>query len=197
MTSLLPILAMAMTIAITPGPNNFIVLNASSRDGWHAALIPIGAILTGATVLIVISLLGLGALVVGNPLIMQTITIGGAAYLAWIGFNLATSDPEQSLAHRGPLPIGFTPVALFQLFNPKSWVFVTTSTSAVLQTGGSAFHLIAILLGAAIIGLSIWASAGAALSRWLNSPNKNRLLNMSMGGALTLSALTLIWSGFR
>jgi len=196
--ALLPVLSIAVAVVLAPGPNNFIVMTASANGGVSAALKPAMAILLGTSILIMVSFWGLSVLVTTNEMISLGILLAGAAYLLWMGFSLIKLSliEDETISESLPLPLGFIGITTFQFLNPKAWLVVTTSASAVMNAGGNSFDLAAVLLGASVIGLSLWSMAGASVKRFLSAPSARRKFHLSMGSVLALSSLALLWQGF-
>ena len=53
----------------------------------------VAGLLFGHLLMIAIVVAGVGALLVGNPLALTALTLLGAAYLLWIGFNMLQHPP--------------------------------------------------------------------------------------------------------
>ncbi len=64
--------------------------------------------------------LGLGSIVLQNPLVLKALHWGGAAVLLWMSWKIATSSRIDSGS--GANPVGFVGAAVFQWINPKSWL---------------------------------------------------------------------------
>ena len=195
MNTLAAVAGIATVAAITPGPNNFIVLGAAARGGFIAALAPI-----------------LGVIAIprhAGPHVERR-----RRRLPKRSMGLATDDgPGRRLSllarapdglARGPgaAPAGgpgdrtsWASVFAFQFANPKAWVMVLTITSAV-SSGDGPHHVfveLSVLL-AAILGacLAVWAAAGAALSRIIERRAIRVWFDRAMGFALAGSAVMLI-----
>ena len=193
MTSFLAVLTIVAVAAITPGPNNFIVMSASLRGGVAAALPAIVGVIAGSIALLVLVWVGAGTLFEMVPEIQPVLRIAGAAYLIWLGFCLIrkASGPDGGTVDRA-LPATAWGVASFQLLNPKSWVLVVTAVSAV---GGTLVGMASLaVIFAAVMGLclTIWAVAGQLISRWLVDPRSRRTFDTAMGVLLMGSAAMLL-----
>lgn len=89
------------------------------------------------------------------------------------------------------LPVSTVGVAAFQLLNPKAWVLVTTAAAAMSGTG-SVFLLAALMTLVTGLCLSLWAMAGAVLSRLLARPRARRWFDRAMGGLLAVCAIGIV-----
>lgn len=189
MLNLLPLLAVLTVASITPGPNNLIVLTLASVGGLAAALPAIAGVILGSLILLLLSWLGISALLMAYPGIQLAIAIAGALYLGWMGLGLfRTSAPKSVVSY--PLPRGMTSVALFQLANPKAWLLVIAVTVIGKGGGSTASMATVALLMVLVCGLCllVWAMMGASLSGWLAHANRRKPFNRIMGALLIGSA---------
>ncbi|HET9451618.1 MAG TPA: LysE family transporter [Aggregicoccus sp.] len=184
--------------ALTPGPNNLVVLRAGARAGWRDALPAIAGIVLGGLALLAVVALGGGALFARLPGARLLVAVAGCLYLGMLGGRLlvaslrAEAPPD---AHRaGELPTGVLALFGFQFLNPKSWVLTLTSVStSQTGTGGEALMGLAalfVLLPAAC--LAAWALLGALLSTALRRQRVRAWFDRLMGLLLLLSALLLL-----
>ena len=183
--------------AITPGPNNLIVLAAAVRAGLAGAGPAILGVVAGSLALLVLAWAGAGALFDRAPALRIATLVAGVAYLIWIGVRLAwPAMPKRGsdvrTAGRMP-PATARGLALFQVLNPKSWVLVLTVTAAAPDSSTLAGLGILAALFVAIPGLCLtaWACAGAALAGWLETPAIRRRFDCAMGALLIASAAML------
>ena len=77
--------------ALTPGPNNVMLLASGVNFGF-ARTVPhmVGVVLGYAFLLLVIGM-GLGQTVVEHPVAFQTLRIIGALYMIWLAWKIATA----------------------------------------------------------------------------------------------------------
>lgn len=179
---------------ITPGPNNFIVLEQTLEGGWRAAGPAVTGVVAGTQLLLLLTWLGVGAAVAQEPRLQRLLTYAGAGYLLWLGlwviWRSFLDTKEETKASQATFA-SFGGLLLFQFLNPKSWVLVLTAVAA----NGPAVSGFA---GLAILGLLfffipsacllLWASMGVALNRFLSVSSRRRRFDRMMGGLLVLSA---------
>jgi threonine/homoserine/homoserine lactone efflux protein len=189
METLLPVTGVLTAAAITPGPNNTIVMQAGARGLAHAAA-PIAGVVAGSLLLLAMVWAGLAGALAASPWASVALAVCGAIYLAWLGARMVVHAGAEAERH-GLLPSSLIGVAGFQLLNPKAWVLVTTAAAAM--SGESGIFLLAplmVLITSAC--LLLWALAGAALARSLADPRARCWLDRAMGAALILSALGIV-----
>jgi threonine/homoserine/homoserine lactone efflux protein len=195
--TLAAVAGIATVAAITPGPNNFIVLGAAARGGFIAALAPILGVIAGFLAMLGLMWSGAAAVFRSAPWVLPLMTVLGVAYLCWLGLLMAWRagrEPHRPAEARG-MSASWASVFAFQFANPKAWVMVLTITSAV-SSGDGPHHVFVELsaLLAAILGacLAVWAAAGAALSRIIERRAIRVWFDRAMGFALAGSAVMLI-----
>ncbi|GAA0708709.1 LysE family translocator [Dokdonella soli] len=207
MTSWIAIAGLITVAALTPGPNNLIVLRAAARSGVIGAVPAIAGVVSGGLTLLVIVMAGAGALFTRWPALNTVLAISGASYLAWLGGRLIapkaakqtapTISPTESGPHvpeTGQPRAGALGAFGFQFLNPKGWVMVITATSATQASAGPGVSwrlaLLFVLIPAAC--LFVWSSLGVLMSESLRRPRVRRGFDCLMGVLLLASSLLLL-----
>lgn len=121
------------------------------------------------------------------------LSLCGGSYLGWLGFSLIARSGAPGVAYErhSTLPTSLIGVTALQLLNPKAWLLVTTATAAISGVSGL-LTLAVLLVLITSLCLSIWAIAGAALSRMLDLPTARKWFERAMGGLLLLSAAGIV-----
>ena len=189
MNTLAPAIGLLLVAAITPGPNNILIMNAALQGGWRSAARTLLEILAGSLTLFLLANLGLSVVTDQLPFLVTGIVVAGASYLAWMGLALVISTPGASGTDGPPNLTSPISVATFQLLNPKGWVL--TSVFLAASAGSSLFVLVFVLLMTLTACLSAWAFAGFALTSAYQNPATRRRIDLGLGGALVLFALLL------
>jgi threonine/homoserine/homoserine lactone efflux protein len=197
MESLLAVAALITVGAITPGPNNLIVLRTAARHGVAAALPAVAGVVLGGLGLLAVAAAGGAALFHALPGFRLALALGGCFYLAWLGLRLIVDSfaPQASAADPARLPAGVTGLAGFQFLNPKSWVLVLTAVAAMPGRGASGFFELAtlfLLIPASC--LLLWSWFGALMMRALENSRVSSWFDRTMGGTLAASAAFLLAS---
>lgn len=186
-------LAMAAVLgvgALTPGPNNFIVLRQSARFGAVAAGPVIAGVLLGSTVLLVAAWFGAESVFEAAPALRPVLRLAASAWLVWLGVGVLRSagkpDADQDAAG---MPTTLAGVAGFQLLNPKGWMTMLALVAMAPAAGGPGAFVVTAGLAAVTMAasLALWALGGAWLGRYANG----RWFARAMGTALVLSAAGL------
>lgn len=180
-----------LVAAITPGPNNLIVLRVTASGGLPAAWPAIAGIVLGGLAMLGIVVAGSESALSQWPYLRTVAATAGAAYLCWLGLRLMRPrDAEQGDA---PLPTSLAGLFCFQFLNPKSWMMVVILVAAFPPLGMSATfaHLAPAFVLIPTACLLAWALAGRSLAAWIRIPAVRRKVDRAMGAALILSAILL------
>lgn len=189
--------------AITPGPNNFVVMREAARAGWGGALPAIAGVVLGSLALLLLASAGLGVAVAAEPRLAAAVSVAGSVYLAGLGVRLAAARPEagkERAAEPPALLAGVWGLLAFQFLNPKSWLLVLTVTASAYSGGGldrGLLPLAALFVLVPAVCLGLWSWAGVALTRWLRRPALRTRVDRAMGGLLVASAVLLLLETWR
>jgi threonine/homoserine/homoserine lactone efflux protein len=183
-------LLFAVVAAVTPGPSNVMLTAAGANAGVLRGLPCLFGVATGMGLMMFLVPFGLGSLVLGNPLVLRAINWGGAAFLLWLAWRIATSGRGESAPDRDP--VGYVGAAVFQWVNPKSWLVSASAAGAFLHAGAGSPVTQSALMGglfvlAALPSCFLWLAFGATVQRFLQSRRRRRAFNVAMGALLALS----------
>lgn len=197
MARLIALAGLLCVAAITPGPNNLVVLRAAGHAGIRAAVPAITGIVLGGLLLLALTALGAGAAFAAHPSLKLWIGAVGSLYLAWLGVSLCAGGlaPRHSAAALAEpaLPAGTLGLIGFQFLNPKSWVMVLTVLATLPATTLRDYlPLAGLFVLIPTLCLLLWASLGAWLARWLVRPVVRRGVDIVMGVLLVVCAGLLL-----
>lgn len=193
MRDLLACAGLLLAAAITPGPNNLVVLREAGRGGMRAAAGAIGGIVLGGLALLAVVATGAGALLSTHAALRATLAALGAVYMAWLGVRLIGSPRSAGSTRAMALPTGALGLFGFQFLNPKGWAMVTAIVAA-RPAADAAGYLPLVLLFTAIplACLLLWGFAGQRLAAHLARPRSRRRIDAAMGVLLLASAALLL-----
>ena len=183
--------------AITPGPNNLIVLHAAGHAGLRGAVPTIVGVVAGGLLLLAVLALGVDAAFAAQPLLRRWIAGLGGLYLTWLGMALLAGGIAPRGTNAAPLkstlPTGTLALLGFQFLNPKSWVMVLTILAALPMVGWRDYLMLAgLFVLIPTLCLLLWAALGAYLTRWLAQPRIRRSVDALMGALLVACAVLLL-----
>lgn len=118
-------------IILLPGPNSLYVMTLASRRGIGAGYRGAAGILLGDLILMILSATGMASLLQTTPSLFMVVKYAGAAYLAWLGFDMLRAALRswragvQDAAPAAPpdAPAPFRTALLISLMNPKAILF--------------------------------------------------------------------------
>lgn len=128
----------ALLLVLTPGSGTLCVWRAFLRGGWRAAGLALAGLLLGDMLLILLSALGVAALLAANPLLFAVLRWGGAGYLIYLGCQCwrqaALPPAPDTTASRRQL----YSACVLTLGNPKAIVFFMAFFPQFLPAGQAA-----------------------------------------------------------
>jgi threonine/homoserine/homoserine lactone efflux protein len=197
-TLLVGLAVFTFVASITPGPNNLMLMASGANFGLRRTVPHMTGVALGFSLMVLGVGLGLAGLVARAPWIFDVIRWGGAAYLVWLAWKIATAKgigSEGAGGKGGPArPMTFLQAAAFQWVNPKAWAMalgaVTTYASrAHLVLDVTMIALVFALTSAPCVG--VWTGFGVGMKQVLSRPGPLRAFNLGMAALLLLSLYPL------
>ena len=186
---LISFLAFAISMSISPGPNNLMVMASSSNFGLVRTMPHLLGIWIGFFGLVVFTSLGVGSIVQSVPGVYIVMKVAGALYLFYLGVRIAMIN--STIQSKDARPFTLLQAATFQLINPKGWLMAlgTASTFAPKDTAPLTYALVT---GAAftlvnIVSNGVWAVLGRGIAQILSTPSRVRVFNLSIASLLFIS----------
>lgn len=208
----------AIGIVLLPGPNSLYVLSIASAKGVKKGYQAACGVFVGDTALLLATVLGAAGLLRGYPSLFLLIQYLGAAYLAWMGWQLLRTARQHWFAtlqkavavvtgtnstQRQPELLAqtqnpFLRALLISLLNPKAIVFLLSFFVQFVDPSYPNpalpfFVLSAIVMAASFVYLSTLICAGARLATVFGQrPRLNATLTAAVGALFIGFALRLI-----
>ena len=195
-TWLLYLLA-AIGLSLSPGPNSLLALTHGALHGPRRTIATVAGGALGFTVLIALSMFGIGALLAASAVWLTALKWVGGAYLVWLGVQVWRSPPigAELAAGRRDQGLGsmFRQGALCAVTNPKGLLFfaaflpqfVDPTRSLLLQF----VVMAATFVGIEIITETVLAGAAHRIRPWLQ--RVGRRFNQGCGGVFAAIGLAL------
>jgi len=182
---------MLLVAALTPGPNNLVVLRAAARGDLAAVSSAIAGIVLGGVLMLVVVTVAADAMPAGWTSLRWVVASAGAIYLGWLGVGMVRGAGQSGA---GRLPAGFAGLLAFQFLNPKGWAMVLALVAAFPGQGvaGTLLWLGPLFLFVPFACLLLWALAGRYLAYFLRMPARQRVFDRIMGLALLASTGLLL-----
>ena len=187
----------AVGLSLSPGPNGLLALTHGALHGRYRALYTISGGAFGFTIVIALSMYGIGALLKTSLVWLTIMKWAGGAYLVWLGVQVWRSPPIRleviGSSEPGAGPSLFQQGALSALTNPKAILFFTAFLPQFIDPARSLFVQFVIMAGtfaAVEIATEVFiASMAHRISPWLR--RVGRRFNQACGGVFIAIGLAL------
>ena len=204
MTSLMnaaaPLAAFTFVMAITPGPNNLMLLTSGARFGLRRTTAHLVGITLGFIGVMLIAYAGVGTVIAAYPALTDVLTVACVLYLLWLGYQLLreswsadeAAPADAAVTTGGARPQTILQATLFQLVNPKGWGAAVTAAGIVTRDGLSpAISVLMLLAVTAIVSppcTVVWALFGASLRPLLHRRAVRIGFSISMAVLILITA---------
>jgi threonine/homoserine/homoserine lactone efflux protein len=186
-------------VSATPGPNMLLAMTHGMHHGVRATLTTCVGLMAGLFLYLLVSAAGLGALLTTSPWLFAAMTYLGAAYLIYLGirtWRAPAVTPAMVRAQGGLSAFArFRNGFLVALSNPKAVIFFAALFPQFMDPHRPQWPQLVILTVSFYAIEACWqfgyASGGAKLSGWLQSPRHVRLVNRLSGGAFVCAGMIL------
>jgi threonine/homoserine/homoserine lactone efflux protein len=192
---LTPLLAFAVSMSLSPGPNNVLLTASGANFGLRATLPQISGITIGFPVMIIAVGLGAAGVLHAWPQLHDALKLLGSIFLLWLAWRIAGAGREASAANPAR-PMTLFEAAAFQWVNTKAWIILASALPTFTTVGGNLALEIAVI--AVMFALAcfpsclVWCVFGVAIGAWLRSDTAFRAFNLAMAALLVLS-IAAIW----
>lgn len=189
-----------ITMAITPGPNNAMLMASGVNHGIKSSIPHFLGINLGFPVMVIVMGMGIGSIFDQYPIIHKIIQIAGALYLIYLAWLIGTTT-ESKLDQKSSKPLTFKQAAIFQWINPKAWVIIAVAMAAYTNDEENIYLQVSIMaLTFVFLGSPcsmVWLACGRALKNLLKSSVHLRAFNITMALLLVSSLVPVIIDWFR
>lgn len=186
---LLALFGFIFIAAITPGPNNIMLLASGVNYGFRRTIPHMMGVIIGFPAMALCIGYGLGEILERVPLLFDLIKIAGGTYLLYLAYKIATSGPVESRTGRAK-PLSFMQAAAFQWVNPKSWVVGISAMAAfsdVTNFHTSVWIITFVFALGAVFSVVMWTGFGTVLRSFMSNPKYFKAFNFTMAALLVLS----------
>ncbi len=191
----LSLLTFAFVSAMTPGPNNTMLMASGVNFGFERTRPHILGVVIGFTIMILAVGLGVGRVFALYPPLYAVLRVVSVGYLLWLAWRIGTAGATNPIVGEEAQPMTFLEAALFQWVNPKGWMVCLSVAANYVSPNDLAADiaiLSAVFLIISIISASTWALFGTSLRPFLQDVKSMRVFNGIMAVALVLSLVPVI-----
>lgn len=186
--------AAALVVAVaSPGLATFAVISTGLSRGVAAATATSPGIAIGDVLLVLIALLGLGAIAAAGEWAFTVVKLAGTAYLGWLGIKMWRAEANLDVIQAGH-PLRSLGIGLaVAVCNPKAILFhaslmpVLIDLNAVSLAEGLA--ILAIVFAANFLTLALYGLLSGQTADWFRGPGRMKWMNRCAGGALIGAAI--------
>jgi threonine/homoserine/homoserine lactone efflux protein len=180
-------------LIITPGPTMLMCMTNSINHGTRRAMTSVAGAVTSVLCVMVLSAMGLGALLAASETAFMVAKVAGAAYLIWLGIKTFRSDAVLQVddqASASPRRSFYLQGVLVGASNPKAVLFFAAFFPQFLNPAQAIVPQFAILaltfMAFEFTVLTLCALGVARLMPLLRSSTPVRWINRICGGLFTL-----------
>jgi threonine/homoserine/homoserine lactone efflux protein len=197
---IIPFLLFSVVVFFTPGPNNLMLmtsgLNYGFRRTWPAML----GVDLGFSFLTLCTGLGMGAVFIAFPVLYSIIKYAGAAYMLYLAWMIAKSDPPNPDTIETKPPISFLQATALQWVNPKGWAMAVSAVTGYSTSTSYPYGIFLIVGIFVLMGLgssTAWAGLGLLLQKFLHKPKIVRAFNIFMAMLLAASLYPVLADAWK
>ncbi|HEY4067337.1 MAG TPA: LysE family translocator [Burkholderiaceae bacterium] len=191
----LAFVAASAILLVIPGPTILTVISYSMAHGRRANVPLVAAVALGDSTALVVSLLGLGALLAASAFWFTVVKCVGGVYLLWLGVKLLRAGVSSAEIAAPAAPKSrwrlFANTYLVTALNPKGIVFFVAFLPQFISPAAAVTQQLWVLavtfVVMATLNATLYAVFAASARKLLASPQAQRRFNLS-GGALLSAA---------
>jgi threonine/homoserine/homoserine lactone efflux protein len=197
-TYLLYVAAVALLI-VTPGPTMLMCMSNAANHGPRRAITSVAGAVTAVLGVMLLSAMGLGALLAASETAFTVAKVAGAAYLIWLGIKTFRSEAVLRPGEAAPRGRSFYLQGLLVgASNPKAVLFFAAFFPQFLHPDAPIAPQFALLaLTFVVLEFAVLTACALGVSRLLpllRSTGAVRWINRICGGLFTLMGALLLFT---
>ena len=193
----LAFVAASAVLLIIPGPTILTVISYSMAHGRRANVPLVAAVALGDSTALVLSLLGLGALLATSALWFTLVKWAGGLYLIYLGIRLLRAGISAAEVLRPAAPGSrwrlFANTYMVTALNPKGIIFFVAFLPQFINPaapmGRQLWVLAATFVAMATLNATLYAVFAGSARRLLASPRAQRGFNLAGGSLLSAAGV--------
>jgi threonine/homoserine/homoserine lactone efflux protein len=193
----LAFVAASAVLLILPGPTILTVISYSVAHGRRANIPLVAAVALGDSTALVVSLLGLGALLATTAALFTVVKIAGGVYLLYLGFGLLRAGVSSAELATPTAPESrrrlFANTWLVTALNPKGIVFFVAFLPQFIDPRADLSRQLWVLavtfVALATLNATLYAVFASAARRMLTSRRAQRRFHLAGGSLLTAAGI--------
>lgn len=168
----------ALLLVVVPGPNLVYIITRGIDQGRRAAVVSALGVETGTLVHVLLTTIGLSAVIASSELLFTIIRFAGAGYLIWLGIvNIRSRPSDLSLDPDLPrmrLRRVYAQGVIVNVLNPKVAIFFLAFLPQFVDPdrGGAPLQILVLGIVLVLVGVAsdmVYAAASGQIGTWLNA----------------------------
>lgn len=186
--ALLSLIITAVLLLASPGPVPIALAAAGATVGFRKGLPFMGGMLTGLSLVILATFLGLATLFTQFPLVSSIFMVVSSLFLFYIAYKIATSERLISTDNQHILTYktGF----IINILNPKAYAAMVALLTQFTQSDSNSTSQFAIagltIFMVAVVADTVWLAIGHAIQPFFNNAKYQHRIRCFFAGALVL-----------
>ena len=193
----LAFVAASAVLLIIPGPTILTVISYSMAHGRRANIPLVAAVALGDSTALVVSLLGLGALLATSAFWFTVVKWAGGLYLLYLGVKLLRAGVASTAMVAPPAPKSrwrlFANTYLVTALNPKGIVFFVAFLPQFISAGAGVTRQLWVLavtfVCMATLNAGLYALFAASARNLLASPRAQKRFHLAGGSLLSMAGV--------
>jgi threonine/homoserine/homoserine lactone efflux protein len=193
----LAFVAASAVLLIIPGPTILTVISYSMSHGRQANVPLVAAVALGDSTALLVSLLGLGALLSASAFWFMVIKTIGGLYLLYLGVQLLRAGATSSALTQPAAPASrwklFLNTYLVTALNPKGIIFFVAFLPQFIAPGAAVAPQMWVMsltfVAMAALNAGLYAVFAASAHRLLTTPRAQRRFHLMGGSLLSLAGI--------
>jgi threonine/homoserine/homoserine lactone efflux protein len=189
--------AASAILLVIPGPTILTVISYSVAHGRRANIPLVAAVALGDSTALVLSILGLGALLATSAFWFTVIKVAGGLYLIYLGIKLFRAGGSPIESATSPLPASlrklFANTYLVTALNPKGIVFFVAFLPQFIDPASNTSRQLWVLaitfVVLATINATLYAVFAASARKVLASKRAQRRFSLAGGSLLSAAGM--------
>ena len=181
--------------AITPGPNNLMLLASGANFGIRKTLPHMFGIVLGFSFMIIVIGFGLAQVFDIFPALYTILKCIAVIYLLYLSYKIAATNSKIISEKSISTPITFLQAVIFQWVNPKAWTMALAAVAVYTPQPITNSHVLFVssVFGIIILmSINVWLVLGAQIRHFLTTAARLRTFNFAMAFLLILSLYPII-----
>jgi len=193
---ILALIAFAAVSSITPGPNNLMLMASGANFGLIRTVPHMFGVSIGFVFMVVLVGAGLVQIFDAFPVTYTVLKVVSVTYLLYLAWKIASNRKPPRGADASGKPMTFLQAAAFQWVNPKAWTMALTALGVYAPASPSLMNIVVVAGAFGLTNLpaiTTWVLMGQQMSRFLNTPRRLMIFNVTAGLLLVATLYPILW----